>query len=98
MSGKNRSALSAAAGHYHAGRLTEAEWLYRRVLDQYPDDVDAIQGLAALCYRRGRPDEALALFRRAITLDPDSPVGSRPRCWLPSPGSLCCWRRWEFTE
>src|SRR5579871_225763 len=77
MSGKNRSALSAAAGHYHAGRLTEAEWLYRRVLDQYPDDVDAIQGLAALCYRRGRPDEALALFRRAITLDPDSPVADR---------------------
>ena len=50
MSRKDRSAISAAAGHYHAGRLTEAESLYRRVLDQHPDDVDAIQGLAALMW------------------------------------------------
>jgi predicted O-linked N-acetylglucosamine transferase (SPINDLY family) len=98
MSGKNRSALSAAAGHYHAGRLTEAESLYRKVLDQHPDDVDAIQGLAALCYRRGRPDEALALFRRAITLDPDSRVADRQLGRLleqrgDREGAAICYRR-----
>ena len=77
MSSKNRSAVSAAAEHYRAGRLAEAESLYRAVLDQQPDNVDAIQGLAVLCHRRGHPEEALALFRRAITLDPDSRVADR---------------------
>jgi len=77
MSRKNRSAVAAAAEHYRAGRLREAESLYRAVLDQHPDNVDAIQGLAALCHQRGRPEEALALFRRAIALDPDSRVADR---------------------
>jgi len=54
--------------------LTEAESLYRAVLGKQPDNVDAIQGLAAICHRRGQTEEALALFRRAITLDPDSRV------------------------
>jgi protein O-GlcNAc transferase len=77
MSRKNRSAVSAAVEHYRAGRLTEAESIYRTVLAKHPDDVDAIQGLAVICHQRGHPDEALALFRRAITLDADSPVADR---------------------
>jgi len=98
MSSKNRSAVSAAAAHYRAGRLTEAESLYRRVLDKHPDDVDAIQGLAVLCHQRGRPEEALALFRRAITLDPDSRVADRQLGRLleqrgDSVGAAICYRR-----
>jgi len=77
MSRKNRSAVAAAAEHYRAGRLTEAESLYRAVLDQHPDNLDAIQGLAVLCHQRGRPEEALGLFRRAIAVDPDSRVADR---------------------
>jgi predicted O-linked N-acetylglucosamine transferase (SPINDLY family) len=73
----NRSAVRAAAEHYRAGRLAEAESLYRAVLDKHSDNVDAIQGLAVLCHERGRPEEALALFRRAIAIDPDSPVADR---------------------
>ena len=76
-SSKNRSEVSAAAEHYRAGRLTEAESLYRGVLDRHPDNVDATQGLAVLCHQRGRPEEALALFRRAIMLDPNSRVADQ---------------------
>ena len=77
MSRKNRSAVATAAEHYRAGRLTEAESLYRAILDGHPDNLDAIQGLAVLCHQRGHSEEALALFRRAITLDPNSRVADR---------------------
>ena len=98
MSSKNRSAVSAAAEHYRAGRLNEAESLYRRVLDEHPDNVEAIQGLAVLCHQRGRPEEALALFRRAITLDPNSRVADRQLGRLleqrgDSAGASICYRR-----
>ena len=83
MSRKKRSAVSAAAEHYRAGRLTEAESLYRAVLDKHPDNVDAIQGLAVLCHQRGHPEEALALFRRASRsiLTAVLPTGSSADCW-----------------
>jgi tetratricopeptide (TPR) repeat protein len=77
MSRKTCSAVSEAAGHYRAGRLDEAESLYRALLDKQPHNVDAILGLAALRHRRGHAEEALALFRRAITLDPESRVADR---------------------
>ncbi|HYW41926.1 MAG TPA: tetratricopeptide repeat protein, partial [Bryobacteraceae bacterium] len=78
--------------------MNEAESLYRRVLDEHPDNVEAIQGLAVLCHRRGRPEEALALFRRAITLDPDSRVADRQLGRLleqrgDSVGAAICYRR-----
>jgi len=97
MPGKNRSCVSAAE-HYRAGRLTEAESLYRSILDQHADDVEAIQGLAALCHRRGRSDEALALFRQAITLDPDSRVADQQLGRLlehrgDPEGAAICYRR-----
>ena len=56
MSSKNRSALSAAAEHYRAGRLADAELVYRAVLDKHSDNVDAIQGLAVLCHQWDQPN------------------------------------------
>jgi protein O-GlcNAc transferase len=98
MSKKNLSTVSAAAEHYRAGRLSDADSLYRRVLDQQPDNVDAIQGLAVLCHQLGRPEETLALFRRAITLDPNSRVADRQLGRLleqrgDSEGAAICYRR-----
>ncbi len=97
-SSTNRPAVLAAAEHYRAGRLAEAESLYRAVLDHHPENVDAIQGLAALCHRRGNSDEALALFRRAIALDPDSRVADRQLGRLleqrgDAVGAAICYRR-----
>jgi len=73
----NRSSISIAEEHYRAGRFTEAESLYRTVLEKQPENVKAIQGLAAVWYHRGRTEEALSLFQRAIALDPDSRVADR---------------------
>ena len=98
MSSKNRSVASAAAEHYRAGRLADAESLYRAVLDKQPDNADAIQGLAVVCHQRGRPEEALALFRRVIALDPNSRVADRQLGRLleqrgDSVGAAICYRR-----
>ena len=98
MSRGKRSAVAAAAEHYRAGRLAEAESLYRAVLDEQPDNVEAMQGLAAVCHERGRPNEALALFRRVIALNPDSRVADRQLGWLlerrgDPAGAAICYRR-----
>ena len=74
MSIRKPSSVQVAAEQDARGCLAHAESLYRAALKEQPDNVEAMQGLAAVCHRQGRPDEALALFRRVIALDPDSRV------------------------
>jgi predicted O-linked N-acetylglucosamine transferase (SPINDLY family) len=69
--------VSAAAQQNRARSLADAESRYRAVLERQPDDVEAIHKLAVLCHQRGRPEEALALFRRAIALDQDSRIADQ---------------------
>jgi Flp pilus assembly protein TadD len=90
MSRKNRSAASAAAQHRRAESLAGAESRCRAVLDEHPDNVDAMQELAVLCHQQGRSEEALALFRRAIALEIPtavSRISSSADCW--SNGAIC---------
>lgn len=47
-----------------------AEYRYRRVLEQRPDMVPALQGLAQVFMQLGRVDEAVALFERVRGIDP----------------------------
>lgn len=68
------TALAAAREHHRAGRLGEAENLYREVLRGEPDNSQALQLLAVLAHQQGRDDEAVSLFRRAIAIDPDCPA------------------------
>src|SRR3569623_2632200 len=53
------------------GLLDAADELYGRVLDAFPDHVDALHFLGVSRHQRGRADEALALVRRALALAPD---------------------------
>ncbi|MBI3974419.1 MAG: tetratricopeptide repeat protein [Chloroflexi bacterium] len=59
--------------HHRAGRLVEAETLYRRVLEARPDDPDALQLLGALARDSGRPDLAVELIGSALARAPDVP-------------------------
>jgi hypothetical protein len=70
MSSQDRSALSAAAGHYHAGRLTEAESLYRfrRAITLHPDSRVADRQLDRLLEQRGDPEGSAICYRRAARL------------------------------
>jgi predicted O-linked N-acetylglucosamine transferase (SPINDLY family) len=66
-----RSLLVQAVGCHQAGRLAEAERLYRQVLDAHPDQFDALHLLGLVHYQRGNCAEAVRLIDRAIAAKPD---------------------------
>ncbi|MGD0540660.1 MAG: tetratricopeptide repeat protein [Tepidisphaeraceae bacterium] len=62
--------LVEAMRHQQAGRLDEAENLYRRILARHPDSADALHLLGVLCAQRGRNQEGVELIRQAISRRP----------------------------
>jgi hypothetical protein len=64
--------LHQAALHCRAGRLAEAEELYRQLLATQPELAELHAGLALILFLRGRPDQAIAAFRRALQIAPDN--------------------------
>ena len=62
--------LSEAQAHYRAGRLTEAEQLYRRVLALRPHRTDVHAGLALTLFLQGRTEAAITAFRAAQEINP----------------------------
>jgi len=52
--------------HYRAGRLAEAERIYRQVLARQPNHADALHMLGVLELQAGRLDAGIELIRRAI--------------------------------
>ena len=67
--GADLSLLEAADKHHRAGRIRDAEILYRQVLDKTPQDLIALSQLGALCAQTQRHDEAAALLQQALTVD-----------------------------
>ncbi len=55
------------------GQLPQAQEELQRVLAAAPENLAALKGLAEIRYRRGEPQEALALYRRALELAPHDP-------------------------
>lgn len=53
-----------------AGRLAEAEQIYRQVITAAPRHADALHALGALALQAGRPDAADTLLSQAIALRP----------------------------
>ncbi|HEX4634771.1 MAG TPA: tetratricopeptide repeat protein [Rhizomicrobium sp.] len=63
--------LDQAAAHHRAGRLEQAECLYRRTLALRPRLANVHASLAATLFLQGRTDEAIAAFRKALEIEPD---------------------------
>lgn len=59
--------------HQQAGRLAEAERIYRKVLAEHPDCADALHLLGVMSTQMGNPLEAVELLRRAIRISPGNP-------------------------
>jgi Flp pilus assembly protein TadD len=53
---------------HKAGKLPEAEHLYRRVLRFDPDNADALHLLGVIASQLGRPAEAVELIAKAVAV------------------------------
>jgi|SRR5450631_2102190 len=58
--------FAAALRHHQAGRLSEAERLYREILQADATHGDALHCLGVVAHQRGRNDVAVELITRAI--------------------------------
>ncbi len=77
--------LQAAAAHYQAGRLPQAEAIYRKIIKVEPSHPDALHMLGVLdqqladwhynqggaFHAQGKLDEAVASYQQALALKPD---------------------------
>jgi predicted O-linked N-acetylglucosamine transferase (SPINDLY family) len=63
-------ALRAALQYHQAGRLAEAEALYRQILAAQPGNADAWHHLGLLAHQVGRHDVATEWIERAIAISP----------------------------
>jgi len=61
----------AAVGHHRAGRLGEAEPLYRSVIRQFPRSAEAHGLLGYLTQQQGQHEAALVHIAKAIELNPN---------------------------
>ena len=66
--------MSLLLQHHQAGRLAEAEALYRQILAVEPQHADALHLLGVLAHQVGRDDLAVEMIRQAITLAPENPA------------------------
>jgi tetratricopeptide (TPR) repeat protein len=66
--------LKNAIALHQRGRLTEAEKLYRKILDSIPDHFDAQHLLGVLKHQQGKNTEALELLSAALQKRPNEAV------------------------
>jgi len=64
-------ALALALEHHQAGRLPEAEALYRQILQVDPSHADAHNNLGLALEVRGQLADAISCYERALQLRPD---------------------------
>ncbi|HXE52530.1 MAG TPA: tetratricopeptide repeat protein [Tepidisphaeraceae bacterium] len=79
-----REWLESAAAHRQAGRLVQAQEMYRQVLRQDADNAEAVAGMGLLARQVGRHPLAAAYFGRAAQVRPDVPVyhQQQAEAWL----------------
>ena len=65
-------ALQEALAHHRAGRLREAEALYRQILDQAPQHAYTLSLLGLARHQQGDQGQARDFLRRAIACDPEN--------------------------
>jgi protein O-GlcNAc transferase len=81
--------LKAALGHHDAGRLSEAEFLYRQLLAAEPRNIDALHFLGVIAHQRGDHAYAAELISRALAeYEANASAHNNLGCALRSQGKL----------
>jgi Flp pilus assembly protein TadD len=70
VSSATQSLFVAGLRHHQAGRLAEAERLFRQVLAISPRQTESLQMLGAIAYQTGRHDLAFDLISKAVASNP----------------------------
>src|SRR5262245_17262741 len=70
-SGEPTTWFKQAVALHQAGRLTEAEPLYRKVLQAQPRHFDSLNLLGVLHYQRGQHSDAVRLIDAALKVNPN---------------------------
>jgi Flp pilus assembly protein TadD len=73
MSDANRHYLEGL-GHYGKMELAESVAAFERALEAKPEWTDALHGLSMALLKSNRLEEALAIGKRLVELDPDDPA------------------------
>ncbi|MBF2026314.1 MAG: glycosyltransferase family protein [Oscillatoriales cyanobacterium C42_A2020_001] len=64
-------ALQVAISRHQAGHLVQAEQIYRQILQQQPQNVDALSLLGVIACQQGKLEEGIALYRQALSIRPE---------------------------
>ncbi|MGA3065283.1 MAG: tetratricopeptide repeat protein [Tepidisphaeraceae bacterium] len=67
----HEQAFDLAVRHHQAGRLQEAEEIYRRILAEQPKHCGALHYLGVVSHQKGQFDVAVDLIRQALVQSPD---------------------------
>lgn len=67
-------AIQLAVTHHQAGRLGEAEVLYRQILSAVPNHPNALHLLGLIAGQVGKVDDAVGLIGKAIAAAPNNPT------------------------
>jgi predicted O-linked N-acetylglucosamine transferase (SPINDLY family) len=68
-----QQAFDLASERHNAGRLSEAEAIYRRILAAQPNQADALHGLGIIAMQVGKFELAVDLLSRAVAAAPGVP-------------------------
>ena len=71
MTLKIEQAIALAGQHHMAGRLPEAESIYRQILQTNPDQPVALHLLGLIAHQVGQNDVAVDLMTKALAIKPD---------------------------
>ena len=65
-------ALALAVRHHQTGELSQAQKIYRQILDVNPSHADALHLFGVIASQLGNHQEAIDLIRRAIAVKPQA--------------------------